>query len=68
MSDQQQQQATSPIDALNFLDGILGQVAGSRKDHGAIQGAIGIIGAALTPADEPVGDLEALASAQSPVV
>jgi len=62
------QQPQNPKDALSFLDNLLSQVAGSRKDHVAIQGAIGVISAALTPKDAPIDDLEALASAQSPVV
>lgn len=37
----------SPMEALSFLDGLLGKVAGSRADHVAIQGAIGIIAKAL---------------------
>ena len=37
----------SPMEALTFLDGILGKVAGSRSDHVAIQGAIGIVAKAL---------------------
>jgi hypothetical protein len=41
-----------PLEALAFLDKILGDVAGSRRDHVAIQGAIGVIGAALRPKPE----------------
>lgn len=54
MSDQQPQQQTppSPMEALQFLDGILAGVAGSRKDHVAIQGALGIVGQALQPKPE----------------
>ena len=37
----------SPLEALSFLNGILGKVAGSRSDHVAIQGAIGIVAKAL---------------------
>lgn len=37
----------SPMEALQFIDGLLGKVAGSRADHVAIQGAIGIIAKAL---------------------
>jgi len=48
-----QQQPPSPLDALKFLDGILGGVAGSRQDHEAIKGAVGTIGAALTPPAPP---------------
>ena len=57
MSDKQQQ-PPSPLDALKFLDGILGSVAGSRSDHEAIKGAVGVIGTALTPAplDPPKED------------
>ena len=44
------QEQASPLEALQFLDGILGKVAGSRGDHVAIQGAIGIIATALQPA------------------
>jgi len=62
------QQHQDPSEALNFLDNLLSQVAGSRKDHVAIQGAIGVIADALAPKDAPINDLEALASAQSPVV
>ncbi len=40
---------TSPEDALHMLDGILEQVAGTRKDHVAIQGAVLVIATALRP-------------------
>lgn len=65
----QEQQQASPTDALAFLDNILSGVAGSRKDHIAIQGALGIVGLAITPRPDiapPVADLEALASEQTP--
>lgn len=54
-NEQQQQTPPSPSEALQFLDGILAGVAGSRKDHIAIQGALGIVGQALAspPADKP---------------
>ncbi len=51
MTEQQKTPPTAP-EALKFLDGILGGVAGSRQDHVAIQGAIGIIGLALQPKPE----------------
>ena len=64
------QQQADPQTALNFLDGILGNVAGSRKDHVAIQGALGVIAAvlaqALAPSPPESDDLEALASEQTP--
>jgi hypothetical protein len=44
----EEQKMASPLEALQFLDGILGKVAGSRQDHIAIQGAIGIVGQALS--------------------
>jgi len=54
-----QQQQPNPIDALKFLDGILAKVAGSRQDHAAIQGALGVVAKALQPepsdADKRVG-------------
>lgn len=40
-------QEASPSEALRFIDGLLGKIAGSRQDHVAIQGAIGIIAKAL---------------------
>ena len=52
-NEQQQQTPPSPLEALQFLDGILAGVAGSRKDHVAIQGALGIVGQALAKADAP---------------
>ena len=42
-------QQASPLEALSFIDGILSKVAGSRQDHAAIEGALGIIANALTP-------------------
>ena len=54
MSNQEQpQQPPSPSEALQFLDGILAGVAGSRKDHIAIQGALGIVGQALAKSEAP---------------
>lgn len=65
-NEQQQQTPPSAPEALQFLDGILAGVAGSRKDHIAIQGALGIVGTALRPktdiappADESVSAPEA---------
>ena len=49
MDNEQPQSPPSPSEALQFLDGILAGVAGSRKDHIAIQGALGIVGQALAP-------------------
>ena len=46
------QQQPNPIDALQFLDGILAKVAGSRQDHVAIQGALGVVAKALQPTEE----------------
>ena len=51
MSDQKPQQP-SPLEALKFLDEVLGKVPGSRQDHVAIQGAVGVIGMALQPQPE----------------
>ena len=48
-----EQPQPDPKAALDFLDGILGGVAGSRKDHIAIQNAIGVIAAALAPPEAP---------------
>lgn len=65
-NEQQQQTPPSAPEALQFLDGILAGVAGSRKDHIAIQGALGIVGKALAekldiapPADESASAPEA---------
>jgi len=49
MSDAPQQQQANPMEALQFLDGVLAGVAGSRKDHQSIQGALGIVAQALAP-------------------
>ena len=43
----EESKTASPMEALGFLDGVLGKVAGSRADHVSIQGAIGIIASAL---------------------
>ena len=58
MSDKQEQQQATPLEALQFLDNALSQIAGSRKDHVALQGAVGIIGTALSP-KEPEEDPKA---------
>lgn len=53
---QEEKKAPSASEALDFLDKIVGKVAGSRQDHIAIQGAIGIISAALQPSEVPCCD------------
>jgi len=53
---QEEKKAPSASEALDFLDKIVGKVAGSRQDHIAIQGAIGIISAALQPIELEVMD------------
>ncbi len=41
------QPSASPMEALSFLDGLLAKMGGSRSDHVAIQGAIGILAKAI---------------------
>lgn len=56
MSQEEQQKAPSADEALAFIDKIVAKVAGSRQDHIAIQGALGIIGQALQPVSLEVMD------------